>query len=245
MRTPHRKSCLALFALASIISGCAKQTASSHAELQEHISGSWKDWNLWTSREHSKALFLSETAEGHQKLLLLAWDGAASRTIDLDPPRRDSGGHILDAVWSPDGRWVAVDTYGEEVGIVFLVDASTGQSQRIDFRDLAGSRSPRWDNSGDWLYFVPGLLDLSSSESGLYGYQLSTRKIYRLLDDIFIPPGFNIVGDHLIAVSIKNPNADQRLFSASLTALRENATELAHWDENLGEFVRSRSDSSK
>lgn len=110
--------------------------------------------------------------------LVDASGATAARRIATD--RADSPLHDLDPTWSPDSQWVAfsieLDSHWHAIDIYSL---ATGRTQRVT-DGLSDARSPRFDKSGQLLWFIAGTsrargsgwLDLSSidrpEDSSLY-----------------------------------------------------------------------------
>jgi Tol biopolymer transport system component len=56
--------------------------------------------------------------------------------------------------WSPDGRFIAFDSYGEDqLWRVYVVDAAGGQPRRVAASDQ-DAQAPTWSRDGRWIYFT-------------------------------------------------------------------------------------------
>jgi Tol biopolymer transport system component len=55
--------------------------------------------------------------------------------------------------WSPDGRWIAFDSQGEDGHWdIYVMDASGGKPRRITM-DPSDENMPLWSHDGKWIYF--------------------------------------------------------------------------------------------
>jgi len=160
--------------------------------------------------------------------------------LDAEKVLEGTDEEIADVRWSPDETLIVLEVEGEEAGLSYVWNPATGDVQALNFPGLAGSKSPRWDSSGKWLFFVPGVLDLSETEKGLFGYQVSEGKIYKFLQDTFVAKGIVVTGDQLLGVSIAEGGHSPRLFAVSTKDLERQGREVAHWDGRQGKFVASR-----
>ena len=61
--------------------------------------------------------------------------------------------------------------------MVVVLEVERDIATELIFEGLPGSLSPRWNASGDSLYFAPYLLDLDDSQKGLYEYRVKERWI--------------------------------------------------------------------
>jgi dipeptidyl aminopeptidase/acylaminoacyl peptidase len=55
--------------------------------------------------------------------------------------------------WSPDGRWMAFDSYGRSGSQVYVVSA-TGEPVTAPIAANMESFVPRWSRDGKWIYFA-------------------------------------------------------------------------------------------
>jgi dipeptidyl aminopeptidase/acylaminoacyl peptidase len=152
----------------------------------------------------------------------------------LSSPREE---RVTDVRWSPTGQQVAIETAGDEHGLIYVLDLRADTVKPLNIEGTAGSRTPRWDAPGHWLYFVPGLLSLDMTEDGLFGYDLSRGRVWKMLSDTFVAERFAIAGDTLLGVSPLGSTNGPRLFSVSLADLRKQAKEVARWDAAESRFI--------
>jgi Tol biopolymer transport system component len=55
--------------------------------------------------------------------------------------------------WSPDGRWIAFDSQGEDGHWdIYVIDASGGRPRRLTF-EPSDEIAPSWSRDGKWVYF--------------------------------------------------------------------------------------------
>lgn len=90
--------------------------------------------------------------------------------------------HILTPglTWSPDGRNIAIASKAGEIDAIFIVDVNTGKQQRLDIR-LDGIFSVDWSPDGKLLAFS----GLKRHQSDIYLYNLETKELVNLTNDIF------------------------------------------------------------
>ena len=56
--------------------------------------------------------------------------------------------------WSPDGRWIAFDSQGQDRRWdLYVMDASGGRPRRITPDDTSAKHTPFWSHDGKWIYF--------------------------------------------------------------------------------------------
>lgn len=90
--------------------------------------------------------------------------------------------HILTPglTWSPDGKKIAIASKAGESDAIFIVDVNTGKQQRLDIR-LDGIFSVDWSPDGRLLTFS----GLKMHQSDIYVYNLETKELVNLTNDIF------------------------------------------------------------
>ena len=87
-------------------------------------------------------------------LNLWVMDVASGRSTKIDTDPFDAPGRTIDAVWSPDSRWIAyARSLDNHLRAIFLHSRSDGRSfQMTD--GLADASSPAFDAGGKYLYFL-------------------------------------------------------------------------------------------
>lgn len=90
--------------------------------------------------------------------------------------------HILTPglTWSPDGKKIAIASKAGESDAIFIVDVNTGTQHRLDIR-LDGIFSVDWSPDGRLLTFS----GLKMHQSDIYVYNLETKELVNLTNDIF------------------------------------------------------------
>lgn len=110
--------------------------------------------------------------------------GKGGQPHKIDTDRFDSPAYRFDHAWSPDSRWlVYTKQLPNHLHAAFVYSTDTGQSRQIT-DGLSDVASPRFDASGDYLYFTAstsaglgaGWLDMSSlgraQDGGVYALVL-------------------------------------------------------------------------
>lgn len=82
--------------------------------------------------------------------------------------------------WSPDGRKIALAVKAGEHDAIMIIDVESGEEQKLSF-DLDGIFSVDWSKDGTMLAFV----GLKAPQSDIYVYNLKTRELKNLTNDIF------------------------------------------------------------
>lgn len=94
-----------------------------------------------------KSLYALGDGSGEVEVWQLAADGLAA------PKRLSTDGHVLrwESVPSPDGKWIASSDKNQDL---WLVDAKTGASTKIDHSPIDRITDPRWSPDGRWLTYT-------------------------------------------------------------------------------------------
>ncbi len=58
------------------------------------------------------------------------------------------------ARWSPDGRWLALDSRAEGQSEIYVIAADGGTPRRVTNGTGSGNAIPSWSADGRWLYFT-------------------------------------------------------------------------------------------
>jgi len=101
---------------------------------------------------------------------LLVVDVASGALTHADTERYAHPERSLEAVWSPDSRWIAYSRQlDSHLRAIFVFDTESGEAHQLT-DGMADAITPVWDTSGDYLYFLAstdvglstGWLDMSS-----------------------------------------------------------------------------------
>ncbi len=97
--------------------------------------------------------------------------------------------------WSPDGRTVAVATYGKGEDAIMLIDARTRRTRRIPIRGVS-IFSVDWSPKGNQIAFM----GLQQYRSDIWIYDLDTGQLRNLTDDVFsdMDPAWSPDGRYIV-----------------------------------------------
>ncbi len=108
--------------------------------------------------------FLSDR-EGAARLFLVAPDGTTLRRLLAPTDTLGAAMQEQAAVWSPDGRWIAIEIVPPDGGAqLWVAEAETGRRWRVA-SDLRSASGPAWSPASDALVFA-GIT--SGTDSDLY-----------------------------------------------------------------------------
>ena len=82
--------------------------------------------------------------------------------------------------WSPDGKKIALAVKAGERDAIMVIDVEEGDEEKISF-DLDGIFSVDWSRDGSSIAFV----GLKAPQSDIYLYNVETKQLRNLTDDIF------------------------------------------------------------
>ncbi len=106
------------------------------------------DYNAQYSPDNLKMVFESSRSGDADEIWIAQADG--SNPVQLT---NRVGRHQGAPKWSPDGRWIAFDSQGEDGHIsIFAVEATGGQPRKIT-TGPADDFIPSWSRDGKWIYF--------------------------------------------------------------------------------------------
>ena len=140
------------------------------------------------SPQGDKIAFISDRDDYFDVLILSAIDGKiqkkvvkGNRTADFEEL------HLLTPgiTWSPDGRKIALSVKSGSNDAIFAIDVKSGDRTKYKFDDLSGIFSVDWSPSGDRLAFV----GVREERSDIYVFDIDTRALVRVTDDIFTDSG--------------------------------------------------------
>jgi Tol biopolymer transport system component len=115
-----------------------KLVVSSHQQIAPSIS-----------RDGSKIAFQSDRT-GSNEVWVCDADGS-------DPVELTSFGIQTTGTprWSPDGKWIALDSRAEGDANIYLVDPLGGVPRKLEI-DTQDNSLPSWSHDGNWIYFDGG-----------------------------------------------------------------------------------------
>jgi Tol biopolymer transport system component len=147
-----------------------------------------KDGNFYNtspsiSPQGDKIAFISDRNDYFDVYVMSALDGEIlDKVINGQRTSNFEELHLLTPgiTWSPDGKKIALAVKAGERDAIFLVDVESGKQQKIQL-DLDGIFSVDWSNDGNLLTFV----GVKSPQSDIYTYNLATKELKNLTNDIF------------------------------------------------------------
>ena len=135
------------------------------------------------SPQGDRIAFISDRNDYFDVFLMSALDGeilgklvSGQRTNDFEEL------HLLTPgiTWSPDGKRIALSAKSGEQDALFLIDVDHGDQEKLEF-GLNGIFTVEWSPLGDKLAFV----GLSGPQSDIYVYDLKSKTLKNLTDDVF------------------------------------------------------------
>lgn len=95
--------------------------------------------------------------------------------------------------WSPDSKQFAIVAYKKGSNALVLKDVSNGKTKdEIKFKDVPAIANPAWSPDGKTIVFA----GLAQGQTDLYSYDIRSKKLKRLTNDIYseIQPNFSSDG---------------------------------------------------
>lgn len=95
-------------------------------------------------------IVFGSTRSGSYEIWVAASDGSNQLKLTSMEPSVGS------PRWSPDGRTIAFDTFGETDGdnAIYLIDADGGPARRLAIEGRGVAQRPSWSYDGKWIYFT-------------------------------------------------------------------------------------------
>lgn len=154
----------------------------------KRLTNHTKDGNFYNtspaiSPQGDKIAFISDRNDYFDVYIMSALDGEIIKKLVSGQRTKDFEElHLLTPgiTWSPDGKKIALAVKAGERDAIFIVDVQSGKQERIEF-DLDGIFSVNWSKSGTLLSFV----GLKAPQSDIYVYNLSTKELKNVTNDIF------------------------------------------------------------
>ncbi len=157
-------------------------------DFARRLTDHTKDGNFYNtspaiSPQGDKIAFISDRNDYFDVFLMSAIDGQileklvnGQRTKDFEEL------HLLTPgiSWSPDGKKIAFAVKAGGQDAISIVDISSGSKEKIEL-NLDGIFSVNWSSDGKSLTFE----GLKGPNSDIYVYELETKKLSNLTDDVF------------------------------------------------------------
>lgn len=158
------------------------------ADYARRLTNHRKDGNFYNtspalSPQGDRIVFISDRNDYFDVYLMSAIDGeildklvSGQRTRDFEEL------HLLTPgiTWSPDGKRIALAVKSGERDAIMIVDVESGKTERIVL-NLDGIFSVDWSADGRAMAFV----GLKAPQSDIYLYNLETKQLLNLTNDIF------------------------------------------------------------
>ena len=147
-----------------------------------------KDGNFYNtspaiSPQGDKIAFISDRNDYFDVYIMSALDGEIlDKVVSGQKTNNFEEMHLLTPgiTWSPDGKKLALAVKAGDRDAIFLVDVKSGKQEKIPL-DLDGVFSVNWSNDGNLLTFT----GIQSPQSDIYIYNLTTKEVKNLTNDIF------------------------------------------------------------
>jgi Tol biopolymer transport system component len=158
------------------------------ATLAKRLTNHVKESNFYNtspaiSPQGDKIVFLSDRADYFDIYLMSALDGEIlEKVVSGQRTKNFEELHLLTPglTWSPDGKRIALAAKAGDRDAIFLVDIESGDEEKISI-PLEGVFTVDWSPAGDKLTFVGN----TNQQSDIYIYDLSTKQMKNLTDDVF------------------------------------------------------------
>lgn len=156
----------------------------AHKRLTDHKkTDNFYNTSPAISPQGDKVAFISDRDDYFDIFLMSATDGKIlKKLVSGQRTNNFEELHLLmpGLTWSPDGRSIAVAVKAGERDAIMIIDVETGKEQKLTF-DLDGIFSVEWSHNGKLLAFV----GLKTPQSDIYVYNLETKTLTNLTNDIF------------------------------------------------------------
>ena len=147
-----------------------------------------KDGNFYNtspaiSPQGDKIAFISDRNDYFDVYIMSALDGEIlDKLVSGQKTNNFEEMHLLTPgiTWSPDGKKIALAVKAGERDAIFLVDVQSKKQEKIQL-DLDGVFSVNWNHDGNVLAFV----GVKSPQSDIYTYNIITKEVKNLTNDIF------------------------------------------------------------
>jgi Tol biopolymer transport system component/DNA-binding winged helix-turn-helix (wHTH) protein len=98
-----------------------------------------------------RRIALASTRSGKFEIWVAAADGTEAHQLTHGPGQWQGSPH-----WSPDGRWIAFDSQGDDgQWHIWTIDADGGSARQVT-KERGDQNVPTWSHDGQWIYFSAG-----------------------------------------------------------------------------------------
>lgn len=111
----------------------------------------------WTDAAERKWLSFASNRSGNLDIYIMDTnrEGLRRLTTNLVPKNNSGPPWPPDLTWSPDGRFLAYTSHGDEVRKTYVMDTKTREHWRLTNRDER-ELFPAWSPDGKWIAYVAG-----------------------------------------------------------------------------------------
>jgi len=173
------------------------------------------------SPQGDKVAFISDRNDYFDVYVMSTIDNKIEKIVDGQRTRNFEELHLLTPglSWSPDSKKIALAVKSGERDAIFLVDVNSGDEEKLEF-NLEGIFSVDWSRKGDKLAFVGN----NSFQSDIYIYDLNTKELTNLTDDVFSDsdPEFSPDGKTVYFVSDRGSSIDRAAIPKNFKISRFN-----------------------
>jgi len=134
------------------------------------------------SPQGDKIAFISDRDDYFDVFVISTIDNTITKVLDGQRTNNFEELHLLTPgmTWSPDGKRIAIAVKSGERDAIYLIDVKEGDEEKIEL-ELEGIFTVDWSHQGDKLVFVGN----TSYQSDIYTYEIATKKLTNLTNDIF------------------------------------------------------------
>ena len=134
------------------------------------------------SPQGDKIAFISDRDDYFDVFIMSTIDNTITKLLDGQRTKNFEELHLLTPgmSWSPDGKKIAIAVKSGDRDAVYLIDVNEGDEEKIEL-EFEGIFTVDWSHQGDKLVFVGN----TSYQSDIFTYDLSTKKLTNLTNDIF------------------------------------------------------------
>ncbi|MDD8016829.1 MAG: biopolymer transporter Tol, partial [Bacteroidota bacterium] len=157
------------------------------ADFATRVTNHVKENNFYNtspaiSPQGDKIAFISDRDDYFDVFVISTIDNKIKKIVDGQRTKNFEELHLLTPgmSWSPDGKKIALAVKSGEHDAVYIIDVASGDEEKLEF-DLDGIFSVDWSKKEDKIVFVGN----TSYQSDIYLYDLKTKQLTNLTDDIF------------------------------------------------------------
>ena len=223
-------ACLLAFIVTTPTFGQPKHALTPEVALE----GRWTEVRAWPSPTGRHAVVVHRELAPEERIALLTFDRRGTRVEDVSD---ELGMSVRTVSWSPDGRVVAIATYGDDVSDVTIFVIATRERLRVSNPGSdAMAISPTWDERGDWLFYL-SMGGAPEFLPGVFGVRVRDRTLHHALAE-WTFWDLEIGGDACVAIGHQGRDGGpSNVNRFSVSELKKGATLIGRWDPLTRAFV--------